>query len=128
MTKKNFDPDATFEANRSNYLESLDAILNEWFPRVLNEDNIRWNQKLDKMEDKTRRDITKATGITPLGQQIPHYIPPHKEDGNVVVRTSNKKLPIGFEELKQFYAYDMRPNVDVQLVGDLTLPKELKDG
>ena len=126
MTKKNFDPDATFEANRSNYLESLDAILNEWFPRVLNEDNIRWNQKLDKMEDKTRRDITKATGITPLDQQIPHYIPPHKEDGNVVVRTSNKKLPIGFEELKQFYAYDMRPNVDVQLVGDLTLPKELK--
>ena len=128
MTKKNFDPDATFEANRSNYLESLDAILNEWFPRVLNEDNIRWNQKLDKMDDKTRRDITKATGITPLDQQIPHYIPPHKENGNVVVRTSNKKLPIGFEELKQFYAYDMRPNVDVQLVGDLTLPKELKDG
>ena len=128
MTKKNFDPDATFEANRSNYLESLDAILNEWFPRVLNEDNIKWNQKLDKMEDKTRRDITKATGITPLDQQLPHYIPPHKENGNVVVRTSNKKLPIGFEELKQFYAYDMRPNVDVQLVGDLTLPKELKDG
>ena len=126
MTKKNFDPDATFEANRSNYLESLDAILNEWFPRVLNEDNIKWNQKLDRMEDKTRRDITKATGITPLDQQIPHYIPPHKENGNVVVRTSNKKLPIGFEELKQFYAYDMRPNVDVQLVGDLTLPKELK--
>ena len=95
-------------------------------PRVLNEDNIKWNQKLDRMEDKTRRDITKATGITPLDQQLPHYIPPHKENGNVVVRTSNKKLPIGFEELKQFYAYDMRPNVDVQLVGDLTLPKELK--
>ena len=128
MTKKNFDPDATFEANRSNYLESLDAILNEWFPRVLNEDNIRWNQKLDKMEDETRREITKATNNMPLDKQIPHYIPPHKEDGNVVVRTSNKKLPIGFEELKQFYAYDMRPNVDVQLVGDLTLPKELKDG
>ena len=78
------------------------------------------------MEDKTRRDITKATGITPLDQQLPHYIPPHKENGNVVVPTSNKKVPIGFKELEQFYAYDMRPNVDVQLVGDLTLPKELK--
>ena len=128
MTKKNFDPDATFEANRSNYLESLDAILNEWFPRVLNEDNIRWNQKLDKMEDETRREITKATNNMPLDKQIPHYIPPHKENGNVVVPTSNKKVPIGFKELEQFYAYDMRPNVDVQLVGDLTLPKELKDG
>ena len=128
MTKKNFDPDATFEANRSNYLESLDAILNEWFPRVLNEDNIKWNQKLDKMDDKTRRDITKATGITPLDQQIPHYIPPHKENGNVVVPTSNKKVPIGFKELEQFYNHDHRQEVNVQFVGDLTLPKELKNG
>ena len=102
MTKKNFDPDATFEANRSNYLESLDAILNEWFPRSLNEDNIRWNQKLDRMDDKTRRDITKATGIMPLAQQEPHYTPPHKENSHV--------------------------RVNVRLVGDLTLPKELKHG